>query len=275
MDALCVTLGNGLVDGGIDGAKRHGVFLGDGVGHQHTALQAHVVAGFEGGSQLLRAVHAVVHAEAGLAGVEGGQLIGAVANDGHALGFQILQRQTQIQNGLGAGADYHDGRLGQLFQVGGDVHSGFRAPMHAADAAGGENLDARHVGDHHGGGDGGGAVLTPGAQDGDVPAGGLGNGLSLLAEVLDFRSRQTGLQPPADDGDGGGYRAVLPDDLLHIQRGLHILGVGHTVGDDGGFQRYHRLARGNGGGDFGVDIQILVHVHMCHSFSFVSLECEV
>ena len=174
-----------------------------------------------------------------------------------------------------AGANYHDGRLGQLFQVGGDVHGGFRAPMHAADAAGGENLDARHVGDHHGGGDGGGAVLTPGAQDGDVPAGGLGNGLSLLAEVLDFRSRQTGLQPPADDGDGGGYRAVLPDDLLHVQSSLYVLGVGHTVGDDGGFQRYHRLARGNGGGDFGVDIQILVHVHMCHSFSFVSLECEV
>ena len=39
-----------------------------------------------------------------------------------------------------------------------DVHGGLGAPVHAADAAGGEDLDARHVGDDHGGGDGGGAI---------------------------------------------------------------------------------------------------------------------
>ena len=136
--------------------------------------------------------------------------------------------------------------------------------MHAADAAGGENGDACHVGDHHGGGDGGSAVLTPGAQQCQVPAGSLVNGLALLAEVFNFFRSQTGLQPTADDGDGGGNGAVFPDNPLHVQSGFHILGIGHTVGNDGGFQGNDGLALGNGGGNFGIDVQILVQFHTNH-----------
>src|SRR5699024_3841598 len=142
----------------VDDVVVHGKLLGDGVGHQHTALQSQLLGSVESSGNLRGGVHAVVHLEAALAGVEGGQLLGAVADDGHAVGLQVLQSQAQVQDGLGAGAHHHHGGGSQLLQVGGDVHGGLGAPVDAADAAGGEDLDAGHMGDHHGGGNGGGAV---------------------------------------------------------------------------------------------------------------------
>ena len=56
--------------------------------------------------------------------------------------------------------DSHGG-VGQLLQIGGDVHGGLSPPVHAADAAGGEHGDPGHVGDNHGSGDSGGAVPAP------------------------------------------------------------------------------------------------------------------
>ena len=93
MDAKLVGLFHGLVNGLVDDLVIHGELLGDGVGHQHAAAQAHVLFDEEGLGQVLGGVDAVVHPEAGLAGVEGGQLLGAIANDGHAVGLQILQGQ--------------------------------------------------------------------------------------------------------------------------------------------------------------------------------------
>ena len=145
--------------------------------------------------------------------------------------------------------------------------------MHAANAAGGEEADAGHVGNDHGCGNGGSAVLTPGAQHGQVPAGSLVNGAALLAEVLDLLSGQTGLQAAADDGDGSRHSTVLADDLLNVQSGFHVLGVGHTVGDDGGFQGNNGLAVGQSLSDFGIDVQILVHVHSCTFLSFLKKPC--
>ena len=89
---------------------------------------------------------------------------------------------------------------------------------------GGEELNPRHVGDHHGGGHGGGPVGPLGHQDGQVPAGGLGDLLPLLAQVFDLLRGEAGLQAAAQDGDGGGNGPVGPDDLLHLQGGLHVLG---------------------------------------------------
>ena len=75
-----------------------------------------------------------VPATIAIIGVEGRQLLGAVADDGDALGLQVFQGQAQVQNGLGSGADHQHRGLGQLLQVGGNVHGGFRAPMHAAES---------------------------------------------------------------------------------------------------------------------------------------------
>ena len=111
----------------------------------------------EGSCQLLRSVQLIIHFETGLPGVERGEFLRAVADDGDAVGFQILQSQPQVQNGLGPGADDHDGGAGQLLQVGGDVHGGFRAPVYAADAAGGKDGDGGEVCDNH-------AALSAAAQ---------------------------------------------------------------------------------------------------------------
>ena len=262
MDAQPVGLGHSLVDGLVDDLVIHGVFLGDGIGHQHTASQTHVLLHIEGLGQLGGSVDAVVHLEAGLPGVESRQLLGAVADDGHAVGLQVFQRQAQIQNGLGTGADHHDGGVGQLLQIGGDVEGLLSAPVDAADAAGGEHLNTGHVSDDHGGGHGGGAVPALGHQNGQVTAAGLGDGRAGLAQIVDLGFGQTGLQAAADDGDGGGYCAVFADDLLHVQGSLHVLGIGHTVRDDGGFQSHHGTALLQGLLHFGSDVQIFVQRHV-------------
>src|SRR5207253_2846375 len=86
---------------------------------------------------------------------EGGELVGLVADDRHALGLEDLQRPRDVEDALGAGADDGDGGAGQLGQVGGDV-PGVRPAVGAADAAGGEDADAGQVGERHRAGDGGG-----------------------------------------------------------------------------------------------------------------------
>ena len=102
-------------------------------------------------------------------------------------------------------------------------------------------------------------------ENGAVPAtiavigGRLKAGLSE-AEI-DYLGK-TGLQAAADDGDGGGHRAVLADDLLHVQGSLHVLGIGHTVRDDGGFQSHHGTALLQGLLHFGSDVQIFVQRHV-------------
>ena len=177
------------------------------------------------------------------------------------MGLQVLQGQPQVQNGLGAGTDHHHGGVGQLLQIGGDVHGGLSPPVHAADAAGGEHGDPGHVGDNHGSGDSGGAVPALRHQHGQIPTAGLGHGRAGLAQVVDLLGREAGLQPPADDGDGGRGGAVFPDDLLHVQGRLHILGIGHAVGDDGGFQCHHGTTLVQGLLHFRGDVEILVQSH--------------
>ena len=72
---------------------------------------------------------------------------------------------------------------------------------------------------------------------------------------------QTGLQAAADDGDGCGNGTVLADDALDLQSGLHILRIGHAVGDDGGFQSDDGLTGGNGLSDLGLYVKKLVELH--------------
>ena len=258
MDALGLALGHGPVDGTANEGGIHGVLLGDGVCHQHTALLSQHLLDVEGLSHLLRSIQTVVHAEAGFAGVEGRQLVGAVADDGDAFGLQILQGQAQVQNGLGTGADHQHGSLGQLLQVGRDVHGGLGTPVYAADAAGGEDLDTGHGSDHHGGGDGAGAVHSLGHQHRQVTTAGLGHSMAGLAQIVDLVRGEASLQPPADDGDGGRHGAAVTDDLLHLQSSLGILRIGHTVGNNGALQSYNGLTLVQGLLHLGGDVQITV-----------------
>ena len=100
----------------------------------------------------------------------------------------------------------------------------------------------------------------------------LGHLLTLLAQVLDLLGAQAGLQAAAQDGDGRGHRAVVPDDLLHLQSGLYVLGIGHAVGDDGGLQSHHRLTGRNSSGYFRGYIQKLVQIH--HRYLHMKSLCQ-
>ena len=175
------------------------------------------------------------------------------------MGLEILEREAEVEDGLRARAHDHDGGIGQLLKVGGDVERLLRAAMHAADAAGGEHADARHVGDHHRGGDGARAVLALRDEHGQVAAGSLRDARAGLAEVVDLFLGKARLQPSADDGDGRGHGARVADDALDLEGGLHVLRVGHTVGNDGGFERHDGLAGGKRLGDLGGNIEIFVH----------------
>ena len=175
------------------------------------------------------------------------------------MGLEIFERQSEVENGLRARAHDHDGGVGQLFEVGGDVERLLRAAVHTADAAGGEHADARHVGDHHRGGDGARAVLALRDEHGQVAAGSLRDARAGAAEVVDLFLGKARLEPAADDGDGRGHGAGLTDDALDLERGLNVLGIGHAVGNDGGFERHDGLTGSKGLGNLGGDIQILVH----------------
>ena len=115
------------------------------------------------------------------------------------------------------------------------------------------------MGDHHGGGHGGGAIAALCHQNGQIPAAGLGDGVAALAQIVNLLGGQARLQAAADDGDGGGDGAVFADDLLHVQSSLHILGIGHAVGDDGALQSHHGTALGHCLLHLRCDIQITIH----------------
>ena len=253
-----MALGERLIDGLVDDGLVHGVLLRDRVRDEHAGLEAEVTLRLEDRSQILRRVDARVDAEAALAGVERGQLVRAVAEHGHALRLQILQRQAEVEDGLRARAHDHDRRLRQLLQVGGDVHGRLGAAVHAADAAGGKDGDARHVGDHHRRGDGGGAVR----DDRQVAAGDLGDLAPALAEVGDLLLGQAGLQAAAEDGDGGGHCTVVAQGLLDEQRRFDVFRIGHAVGDDRALERDDRAAVCERLLHLGCDVQIFVQIHI-------------
>ncbi len=83
--------------------------------------------------------------------------------------------------------------------------------------------------------------------------------LALLAQVLISSLVRPAFSRPPRTGNGGGHRSILPDDPLHLQRRLHILGIGHTVGDDGDSRATTGLPWATALGHFGVHVKILIH----------------
>ena len=147
--------------------------------------------------------------------------------------------------------------------------------MYAADSAGGKDLDPSHVGDHHGGGHGAGTVASLGHQHRQITAAGLWHSVAGTAQIVDLLGGQTGLQAALDDGDGGRHSAVFTDELLHVHSGLHILGIGHTVGDDGALQRHHGLALLQSLFDLSGNVQITIQhdsVPPVDKFDWVRIE---
>ena len=270
VDVLLVGLVNGLGNDGFHLVMVERIFLGDGVADDRAALEAQIPLGLHDLCDRLFIGAVVVELEARGAAIERGQFVGTQSQNRHALCLEVLERQAEIQQALCTRADDAHRGVCQLLQVGGNVHRLFRAAVHAADTAGSEEADARHGGDHHGGGDGGGAGLVGGEVHGHVAAADLAYAVSL-AHDLQLLGRQADLQLAADDGGGGGNGALSADDFLNLVREFNVLRIGHTVAENGGFERDDGLAGSDSLGDLGGDGQILFDVHSAYSFRIDSM----
>ena len=76
----------------------------------------------------------------------------------------------------------------------------------------------------------------------DVSPAALLDALALLAEILDLLFGEADLDPSLDDRNRRGDRAVVADDLLDLECGLHVLRVFHAVRDDRRLEGDDRLA---------------------------------
>ena len=240
VDALLLCHLDGTVDDLVHLDGIHGVLLGDGVADHGAALEADVPLCLHdlGDGLLVRAV--VVQLEAGGAAVERGQLIGAQAEDGHAVRLKILQRQAEVENALCASADDADRRVGKLLKVGRNVHRGLCAAMHAADAAGGKETDAGVGRDDHGRGDGGRTGHSGRKIGRKIAAADLADAVGA-AHALQLLLIQADLHLAVQNGDGRGDSALLADDALDLTAEFKILRIRHAMAQNGGFQRDNRL----------------------------------
>ena len=182
-------------------------------------------------------VAADVQRQAGIPGIEGGEVRAEIADDRHAVGFQHLQRQGEIQDGLGAGANHGHGRLGQFHQIRADIEG--MAAVHAADAAGGEHPDARQMGHDHGAGHGGGAIAAPGQHDGEIPPAALAD-IAGAGQVGQLIRRQTHGDAALQHGDGGGHGAGIPHGFFHGTGHFLVHGIRQAVRDQRAFKRDDR-----------------------------------
>ena len=140
---------------------------------------------------------------------EGRHHVRAVGDDRHAARLQHLQRLFDVEDGLGAGRDDDHRRARQFVEIGRDVEALLRALVDAADAAGGEHLDAgkarprswsRRPSCRRS------AARRPRSRDRRATASWRP---ITCASALRSASRQPDLQPAVDDGDGRRHRAFV------------------------------------------------------------------
>ena len=127
-------------------------------------------------------------------------------------------------------------------EVGGDVEARLGAAVHAADAAGGEDLDAGQAGADHRGGNGGGAGPAFGECHGEVGARELADvrGGGEGGEAVGVEADADGAVHHRDRRRGGAEGADL---RLNGAGGFDVRRRGHPVGDD----RRTRGRRAGGG----------------------------
>src|SRR3984885_4520312 len=204
--------------------------------------------------------------EAGRAREEGGELIGAVADNGDPLGFEKLERLSDVENRFGAGANDCDAGTRKLDQIGRDVERFFNAAVHAADAACGEDFDARKPSDEHRRRDRrAGRALASGHERQIAPRS-LHDAAAQLAESIDLLPLEAHSQAAVNDRNRRRNGAHLAHRILDGERRLDIAGKGHAMGDDRRFERDDRLFGRSGIGDLGGKIHKIGGAHRWFAF---------
>ena len=161
----------------------------------------------------------------------------------------------------------------QLLEIRAHVHGHFAMAMHAADAAGRKDVNARHVRQNHRCGDGGRAGQLLRDDDRQIAAAHLQHALRF-AHANQLSLSQAALETAVDDRHRRGNRALLADDLLHLAGEAQVLRIRHAVAENGALQRDDRLAGANGflnfRGNVHVGFQIKI-VHLIYSFTIFSI----
>jgi hypothetical protein len=109
--------------------------------------------------------------------------------------------------------------------------------VHAADAAGGEDFDARKPRDEHRRRDRRARRAFASGDQRQIPPRGLHDAAAELTEPVDLLTRKAHSQPALNDRDRRRNGAHLARCVLHGKCGLDIAWVGHTVGNDRRFKR--------------------------------------
>ena len=161
----------------------------------------------------------------------------------------------------------------QLLQIGAHIHSHLAAAMHAADAAGREDVDARHIRQNHRGGNGGRAGQLLRDDDRQIAAADLEHALRL-AHAHQLILGQAALEAAVDNRHRRRNRALLADDLLHLAGEAQVLRIRHAVAEDSALQRDDGLAGADSLLDFRGDVHVGFQIellHLIYSFTIVSI----
>ena len=98
MNAFCIRFGRGLGNGGLRFLTGQFRLGRDGHGNERAAVQGQPAPGGNQPGHGHWLIQAHVNRQAALARVEGGQFVCAVADDGHAVGFQHLTGGRQVED---------------------------------------------------------------------------------------------------------------------------------------------------------------------------------
>ena len=172
-----------------------------------------------------------------------------IGDDRHAARLQHFQRLFDVEDRLGAGRDDDHRRARQFVEIGRNVEALFRALVHAADAAGGEHLDAGQTARRSSWPRPSCRRCVPAATAKARSARDSFIAPRSCASASRSPSRQADLEAAVDHGDRRRHRAFVGDDPLDVGGHGGVVGIGHAMRDDGAFQRHHRPAGGQRLGD--------------------------
>ena len=122
--------------------------------------------------------------------------------------------------------------------------------MDAAEAAGGEDLDARGGGEFHGGADGGGGVGALVEEEAEVGGVGLGDG-GGGEEGGEFVGGEADDGAAVEDADEGGGAGAVGDDLAEVAGEGRALVFGDAVEEEGWFRGATEVGGKRGRGAWG------------------------
>ena len=229
MDAELLCFIERFINGMINNSLIHREFFGDGIGDQHSALDAEIELRFDRSSDFPGCIKPIIHLKTAFTGVECGHILRTVTNHGDALCFKIFKSKPDIEYALGACAYDRNGSPRQLLKVRRNIHRLRRTSVNTADTAGSEYADTCHIGKYHRTCNGQRTVSAACREHGNIPAACLCYGHTGFSEILQLLISKAGTELSSEYGACRRYCAVLACDARAFACCGDVFGIGHTV----------------------------------------------